>query len=181
MKKEDTFIMIKPDGIRYFAEIWQKIQECSKIIALKMKYLSEDEITAFSEEHKGKPFYDRLSFYLKAGPVILIVARGENVVDNMISLKTKIRESYGVSKTIDVLHSSDKEDAVREIQFFFKSTELLDYPEWDEGIEKKVSLVPDKQQLSSFDFTFLSKMTERLIPDETAPSQGYLENSGNFK
>ncbi|KAL8196696.1 hypothetical protein R6Q57_024589 [Mikania cordata] len=80
---EQTFIMIKPDGVQrgLVGEIIGRFEK--KGFSLKgLKLLTVDQ--AFAEKHyadlSSKPFFNGLVEYIISGPVVAMVWEGKNVV-----------------------------------------------------------------------------------------------------
>ncbi len=86
-------------------------------------------------EHKGKPFFDRLVYFISSGPIIAMVVEGINVVNEVRkivgatnpqeALPGTIRSDYAMAKESNIIHASDCPDsAKREIALYFKESEL---------------------------------------------------------
>ena len=85
----------------------------------------------FYQVHETKPFYNDLCNYLSSGPVLVMVLKKDNaIVENrkiMGATNPKeadpgtIRKEFGISIDKNSIHGSDsKENAEKEIRFFFK-------------------------------------------------------------
>tara|TARA_B100000123_G_scaffold272343_1_gene254694 strand:- start:3517 stop:3927 length:411 start_codon:yes stop_codon:yes gene_type:complete len=132
---EKTLSIIKPDAVeRNLAEEIKKIFTDNNIKILKSKkiQINKDEAAEFYNVHQAKPFYDKLCNYLSSGPIIVMILEGENVIsknrDLMGSTDPKqaqentIRKKFGISIDKNSVHGSDsKENALKEINFFFKN------------------------------------------------------------
>ncbi len=132
---EKTLSIIKPDAVeRNLAEEIKKIFTDNNIKILKSKkiQINKDEAAEFYNVHQAKPFYDKLCNYLSSGPIIVMILEGENVIsknrDLMGSTDPKqaqentIRKKFGLSIDKNSVHGSDsKENALKEINFFFKN------------------------------------------------------------
>jgi nucleoside-diphosphate kinase len=133
--KEQTFMMIKPDGVRrkLVGDIISRIEKKGLEIS-KLKLLTIDERLASIHyaEHKEKPFYDSLIKFITSGPVVAFVVEGDDVVEIIRKLAGKtnpkdamygtIRGDYAFNLTENVVHTSDSlESADREINNFFQS------------------------------------------------------------
>ena len=102
-----------------------------KIIKEKKVKLEKKDAEIFYKVHETKPFYNDLCNYLSSGPVLVMVLKKENAVaDNrkiMGATNPKeadvgtIRKEFGISIDKNSVHGSDsKENAEKEINFFFK-------------------------------------------------------------
>jgi nucleoside-diphosphate kinase len=137
MNGDFTFSIIKPNAIRTgkTGPILSMINEGGFMIsALKMIHLTLQQAEAFYGIHKGKPFYEGLVEFMISGPVIVMVIRHENAVEEFRKLmgatdpekaeQGTIRKTFGVSVKMNAIHGSDSdENAVREANFFFPEIE----------------------------------------------------------
>ena len=101
------------------------------ILNSKKLHISKDEAAEFYKVHQSKPFYDQLCNYLSSGPVLVMVLKKENAIaDNRKIMgatnpqeadQGTIRKEFGISIDKNSVHGSDsKENAEKEINFFFK-------------------------------------------------------------
>lgn len=78
---QKTFAMIKPDGVKHFGEIVQRIEsEGIQISKLKMRRLSEEQTRLFYKEHQGKSFYENLYKFIASGLVVGLQLVGKDVI-----------------------------------------------------------------------------------------------------
>nr|ADR30797.1 nucleoside diphosphate kinase 2 [Hevea brasiliensis] len=130
---EQTFIMIKPDGVQrgLVGEIISRFEK--KGFSLKgLKLMSVER--PFAEKHyeelSSKPFFEGLVDYIISGPVAAMVWEGKNVVatGRKIIGATKpsesdpgtIRGDFAVEVGRNVIHGSDSvENAKKEIALWF--------------------------------------------------------------
>ena len=138
MALERTLSIIKPDAVakNVIGEIYTRFEKAGlKIVAAKMKHLSQREAEGFYAVHRERPFFRDLVRYMTSGPVIVQVLEGENAIarnrDIMGATDPKkaapgtIRADLATSIEQNVVHGSDAPDtAVREIAYFFRTTEL---------------------------------------------------------
>ena len=105
-----------------------------EIVALKMIRITLPQAESFYEVHKGKPFFEGLVEFMTSGPVVVMILRHINAVEEFRKLigatdPTKaepgtIRKTFAVSVKMNAVHGSDSdENAVRESNFFFSETE----------------------------------------------------------
>lgn len=130
---EQSFIMIKPDGVQraLIGEVIKRFE--SKGYYLRaLKYINVTKEHA--EEHyidlKSKPFYPGLVEYIISAPVVAMVWEGKNVVltgrkiigatNPLQSEPGTIRGDYAIDVGRNIIHGSDAvESAKREIQLWF--------------------------------------------------------------
>ncbi len=138
---ERTFIILKPSAIgRGLAgEVISRFERRGLFFAgLKMMQLSD----AILEDHyahlKDKPFFPMLKQAMQATPVVVGCVEGKDAVQVVRTMcgPTNCREAqpgtirgdFGTSVEHNIIHASDsKENAVIEINRFFKPEELFDY------------------------------------------------------
>ena len=134
-----TFSIIKPDATKrnITGEINKVIENNGlKIIAQKMIKLSEDQAKEFYSIHSEKPFFNDLIDYMTSYPVIVQVLSGENSVEKYRSVmgatnpenaeKGTIRNLFALNVQENSVHGSDSvENAIIEINFFFKTDEIV--------------------------------------------------------
>ncbi|HLN54536.1 MAG TPA: nucleoside-diphosphate kinase [Bacteroidales bacterium] len=137
MSTNFTFSIIKPNAVRTgkTGPILAKINEAGfEITALRMVQLTRTQAESFYEVHKGKPFYEGLVEFMTSGPVVVMILKHDNAVDEFRKIigstdpakaePGTIRNLFGVSVQMNAVHGSDSdENAERESNFFFSSVE----------------------------------------------------------
>ena len=133
MATENTFIMIKPDGVArgLVGEIISRF-ESKKLKLEKIRKLDIDESLAKRHyaEHVEKPFFPDLLEFITSGPVVAMEWSGESAIsvcrDLMGATDPKkaapgtIRGDFGLEVTQNLVHGSDGlESAARELEIFF--------------------------------------------------------------
>lgn len=138
---EQTFVMIKPDGVQrgLVGEIITRFEKKGlKIIALKLIKVTEQLAKDHYQEHEGKSFYSGLIRYITSGPVVVMVLAGRNVIKEvrkingatnpLDALPGTIRGDFAQDVGRNVVHGSDSvKSAQREIAIYFSPNELEDY------------------------------------------------------
>lgn len=138
---ENTFVMVKPDGVQrgLAGKVIIAIEQKGyKLIGIKILRLSLEMAARHYAEHIGKPFYEKLIEFITSGPVIAMVWQGPNVVKGIRSLMGatnpleaqpgSLRGTYGADMSHNVIHGSDSvESAKREIEIYFQPEELIGY------------------------------------------------------
>ena len=138
MAVERTLSIVKPDGVQknVIGEVYRRFEQAGlRIVAARMRRLTQAEAEGFYSVHRERPFFRDLVTYMTSGPVVVQVLEGENAVaqnrDIMGATDPKkaapgtIRADLATSIEQNVVHGSDSlENAAREISYFFAETEL---------------------------------------------------------
>lgn len=138
MAVEQTLSIIKPDAVakNVIGQIYQRFEQAGlKIIASKMKHLSQKEAEGFYSVHKERPFFADLVKFMTSGPVMVQALQGENAISKNRDLMGAtnpaeaeagtIRADFAESIDANAVHGSDAaETAAVEIAYFFSSTEV---------------------------------------------------------
>jgi nucleoside-diphosphate kinase len=130
---QQTFVMVKPDGVRrrLVGEVVRRIE--AKGYDLKeMKFFTIEESLAKKHyaEHTEKPFFGELVMFIMSGPVVAMVVEGPDAVTGMRQIMGatnpldaapgSIRGDFASLITENIVHGSDSpESAEREINLFF--------------------------------------------------------------
>lgn len=81
--QEQTFLMIKPDGVQrgLIGSIIQRFESKGfQLIAIKMQMADDNLLQQHYQELVDKPFFGNLINYMKMGPIVPMVWEGLNVV-----------------------------------------------------------------------------------------------------
>jgi nucleoside-diphosphate kinase len=138
MAIEQTLSIIKPDAVakNVIGQIYQRFEGAGlKVIASKMKHLSQAEAEGFYAVHKERPFFADLVTFMTSGPVMIQALQGENAItihrDLMGATNPAeaepgtIRADFAESIDANAVHGSDAaETAAVEIAYFFSSIEV---------------------------------------------------------
>lgn len=138
MAIERTISIIKPDAVakNVIGQIYARFEQAGlKIVAAKMKHLSEKEAQGFYAVHAERPFFNDLVKFMTSGPVMIQVLEGDNAVlknreimgatDPKKADAGTIRADFAESIDENAVHGSDSlENAAIEIAYFFSKTEL---------------------------------------------------------
>ena len=138
MNLERTLSIIKPDAVgkNHLGEIITRFEKAGlRIVAAKMKHLSNQDAEGFYAVHQSRPFFKDLVSFMTTGPVLIMVLEGENAVnknrDIMGATDPKkaapgtIRADFAETIDENAVHGSDSlENAEAEIAYFFKSEEV---------------------------------------------------------
>jgi nucleoside-diphosphate kinase len=129
MADEQTYIMIKPDGVQrgLIGEVILRFERRGyQLRALKQVIPSEELLKKHYAEHIEKAFFPRLLKYMLSGPVVCMVWEGRGVVETgrkmlgetnpLKSAPGTIRGDYCIETGKNVCHGSDSvESAKKEI------------------------------------------------------------------
>jgi nucleoside-diphosphate kinase len=137
MSKEQTLVLIKPDGVArsLTGEIIRRIEAKGYVVTgLKMLQPTGEQLAAHYAEHEGKPFYAPLIEFMSSGPIVAIRLEGERVIEGFRALAGATDPTTAASGTIrgdlgrdwgekvqkNLVHGSDSvESATRELAIWF--------------------------------------------------------------
>jgi nucleoside-diphosphate kinase len=138
MALERTLSIIKPDAVakNVIGEIYSRFEMAGlKVVAAKMKHLSQPEAEGFYAVHRERPFFGALVKFMISGPVMIQALEGEDAVlkhrELMGATNPKdaapgtIRADFADSIDANAVHGSDSlENAATEIAYFFQATDV---------------------------------------------------------
>ena len=134
-----TLAIIKPDSVEkeFIVDILNMINDNGfKIVAIKMRRLTQVSAKNFYYIHTEKPFFNDLIGFMTSGPCVVVVLKKENAVKDFRELigntdpsKAKegtIRKKYGESIERNAIHGSDSnQNATEEINFHFDNKSIF--------------------------------------------------------
>ena len=134
-----TLAIVKPDAVsrNMAGKVLGHLEEKGfRIRALRMLHMTEAQAQEFYAVHRERPFYGSLVKFMTSGPAIPVVLERDNAVaalrdaigatDPKEAAPGTVRALYAESKERNAIHASDSaENAVREIAFFFATSDLL--------------------------------------------------------
>ncbi|XP_059300026.1 nucleoside diphosphate kinase 2, chloroplastic isoform X1 [Lycium ferocissimum] len=135
---EQTYIMIKPDGVQrgLVGEIISRFERKGfKLTGLKLFQCPKELAEEHYKDLQSKPFFPKLIDYITSGPVVCMAWEGVGVVASARKLigatnplnaePGTIRGDLAVQTGRNVVHGSDSPDnGKREIALWFKEGEL---------------------------------------------------------
>ena len=135
---EQTLSIIKPDAVKknVIGKILSRFESAGlKIVACKLKHLTQADAEGFYAEHKERPFFNDLVAFMTSGPVSIQVLQGENAIalnrklmgatDPKEADEGTIRSDFAESIDANAVHGSDSaSSADREISYFFQAEEI---------------------------------------------------------
>ena len=138
MAIERTLSIIKPDAVakNVIGEVYRRFETAGlRIVAARMRRLSQAEAEGFYAVHRERPFFKDLVKYMTSGPVVVQVLEGENAVlknreimgatDPKKAAPGTIRADLAQSIEANTVHGSDApETAAVAIAYFFRTTEI---------------------------------------------------------
>ncbi len=141
--KEQTYIMIKPDGVQrgLVGKIIERFENRGyHLVALKLKHASVELLQEHYKDLSEKPFFKGLVEYMASGPVVCMVWQGLDAVKTgrtmlgatnpLSSAPGTIRGDFCVQTGRNICHGSDSVDsAKREIALWFEEKELVSWKE----------------------------------------------------
>ncbi|MGZ4948057.1 MAG: nucleoside-diphosphate kinase [Halobacteriota archaeon] len=136
---ERTFVMVKPDGVqrKLVGQIISRLENKGlEIRALRLKNLDIHTARKHYEEHKKKPFYDDLVYYITSGPILLMAIEGFNAVravrqlvgatNPVEALPGSLRGDFCLEKAKNLVHAADSQEAAeRELTLHFRSEDYV--------------------------------------------------------
>ena len=137
---ERTLILFKPDALQrgLCGEILARFERKGlKIVGMKLMKITPELAATHYEVHRERPFYAGLVRFMTSSPVVAVALEGIGAI--LISRKLMgdtfgsdarpgtIRGDFGVSRSFNLIHGSDSEEAAeRELGLFFPEG-LVDY------------------------------------------------------
>lgn len=130
---QQTFIMVKPDGVRrkLVGEVVARIERKGyELREMKLFTIDEGLAQKHYAEHTEKPFFGELVSFITSGPVVAMVVEGPDAIAGMRQIMGatnpleaatgSIRGDYATVIGENIVHGSDgPESAQREINLFF--------------------------------------------------------------
>jgi len=139
MINDYTFSIIKPDAVKAgnTGPVLSMISEAGfEIAAMKMLHITRHQAEEFYAVHRERSFYPDLVEFMISGPVVVLVLRHENAVEQFRTLigstdpakadKGTVRARFATNVQMNAVHGSDSpENAAREANFFFPAIEVF--------------------------------------------------------
>ncbi len=133
MAVENTYVMVKPDGVArgLVGDVISRFERKGLTLEnLSMLTISEEMAGRHYAEHTEKPFFGDLVEFITSGPVVAMEWSGESAVSVSRILMGgtnpaeaapgTIRGDFGIVITHNIVHGSDSvESAERELSIFF--------------------------------------------------------------
>ena len=146
MKKERTFVMIKPDAVQrgLVGDIISRFESKGiKLVAMKLASASRELAEKHYGIHKGKPFFEPTVKYITSSPVVAMILEGNNAIEMVRGMMGAtdpqkadmgtIRGDLGQFIGRNIVHGSDGPDTAEfEMNLWFKPEEIANYTRIDE-------------------------------------------------
>ena len=146
MKKERTFVMIKPDAVQrgLVGDIISRFERKGiKLVAMKLASVSKELAEKHYGIHKGKPFFEPTVEYITSSPVVAMILEGNNAIEMVRGMMGAtdpqkadvgtIRGDFGQFIGRNIVHGSDGPDTAEfEMNLWFKPEEIANYTRIDE-------------------------------------------------
>ncbi|MEX0826014.1 MAG: nucleoside-diphosphate kinase [Acidimicrobiia bacterium] len=130
---ENTFVMIKPDGVRrgLVGEVISRLERKGLVLVrMRMVTIPEEMAKRHYGEHADKPFFGELVSFITGGPVVAMEWSGPSAVtvarsvmggtNPLDAAPGTIRGDFGTVITENIVHGSDSPaSAERELALFF--------------------------------------------------------------
>ncbi|XP_072994251.1 nucleoside diphosphate kinase 2, chloroplastic-like [Typha latifolia] len=141
MEVEETYIMVKPDGVQrgLVGEIISRFEKKGFLLkGLKLFHCPKELAEEHYKDLKEKSFFPKLIDYITSGPVVCMAWEGVGVVASARKLigatnplqaePGTIRGDLAVQTGRNVVHGSDSpENGRREIALWFKEGEICEW------------------------------------------------------
>lgn len=130
---ERTLVLIKPDAVRrgLVGEILSRLERKGlRVDAMRLRTMDAALSDEHYAEHVDKPFYPPLKEFMTSGPLVALVASGDEAIaavralagatDGRKAAAGTIRGDLSLSNRENLIHASDSPDsAKREIALWF--------------------------------------------------------------
>ena len=139
MSVEKTLVILKPDCLNQgdAGSVMERFERAGfEIVACKMMRLSPALLREHYAHLAKLPFFPEIERFMGSRSVIILILRGERVIDRVRELlgptdstkaaKGTIRGDLGTDKMANICHASDSAAAAAaEIQRFFRADEIF--------------------------------------------------------
>ena len=139
MTEDQTYVMVKPDGVRrgLIGRIMQRFEDKGfRLCGLKMRMAPQELLKEHYSALINKPFFPQLMSYIGSGPVVCMCWTGKDApfaargligaTDPLKASTGTIRGDFGLVSGRNIVHGSDSPDAaMKEISLWFAKEELL--------------------------------------------------------
>jgi nucleoside-diphosphate kinase len=129
-KVERTLILVKPDGVKRgkIGSVIHRVElKGYTIVDVKMEMVSKELLDKHYCDLVDKPFYPNMVKYMQSGPVVAIVAEGQNVIKGFRSLAGATRPTEAAPGTIRGDYGRDWDDS--EVQNFVHGSDSPEHAE----------------------------------------------------
>jgi nucleoside-diphosphate kinase len=138
---QTTLVILKPDAVQrgLMGRIISRFEDKGMtILGAKLMVITPELAGKHYAAHVNKPFYPSLVAFMTSSPVLVLAVKGKQAISTVRAMMGPttgyeappgtIRGDFGSSKTFNLIHGSDSEEAARtEIGIFFSPQEIHDY------------------------------------------------------
>lgn len=138
---QTTLVLLKPSAIQrnLVGEVISRFEKKGlQLVGLKMMALSDDLLKIHYAHLVERPFFKRIKDSMQVTPVIAVALKGIDAVEVVRKMSGvtlgrdaepgTIRGDYSMSIQENIVHTSDSpENALVELDRFFKEEEIFDY------------------------------------------------------
>lgn len=121
-EQKGILVIVKPKFEEYEQKILEMVCEAGfKMVNIKTKTLSIDEAKQLYAVHKDKEFFEPLCEYMSSGPSTAMIFvpvnpvwKEKKAINTIAKIKDWVRNEWGESERMNVMHSSDSYASARE-------------------------------------------------------------------
>ncbi|MCH7231963.1 nucleoside-diphosphate kinase [Glycomyces sp. L485] len=135
MAEQHTLVLIKPDAVErgLIGEVLARLERKGlRIERMELRTMDAQLSDAHYAEHVGRPYYEGLKSFMTSGPLVALVASGDEAIpvvrtlagatDGRKAEAGTIRGDFSLSNQKNLIHASDSEEsAKREIDLWFNA------------------------------------------------------------
>ena len=140
-----TVVILKPDALQrgLVGEIINRFERKGlKLVGIKMVSISDAILEEHYAHHKDKPFFTGLKNFMKSSPLVCLLWEGIDAVSVVRKMAGStnsreaelgsIRGDFSMSRSANIIHVSDSEEAAKEEEVrFFDKEEVFD---WEKAV-----------------------------------------------
>ncbi|WP_347177441.1 nucleoside-diphosphate kinase [Glycomyces sp. L485] len=133
--EQHTLVLIKPDAVErgLIGEVLARLERKGlRIERMELRTMDAQLSDAHYAEHVGRPYYEGLKSFMTSGPLVALVASGDEAIpvvrtlagatDGRKAEAGTIRGDFSLSNQKNLIHASDSEEsAKREIDLWFNA------------------------------------------------------------
>jgi nucleoside diphosphate kinase len=183
--REKYLLIIKPDGNKYFNEIFKILYENQvNILSIKCRKLSNEEVENVYKEHKSKYFFGGLLAYMTMDKCYILAV--ESSRESIHKAKSTIRELARINadqqvlpSLLEMLKSIQQIDTLKLNVGMFSEKFVCEYLKTFDGIHcsdvesasREVDIFFDEDELKCIDFNL--EKSARIVLDKVKTSEAH--------
>jgi len=116
-----SVVLIKPDAFerKIVGNIISVLEFDFKIIQAKTVYMNTYWISRHYKDHVDKDYYNNLHAFMSSGPTLALLMFGTDIVVDMLDYRDRIRDCFGTENPRNLIHASDLENVMYELDLWF--------------------------------------------------------------